>query len=126
MRALVVAGVFLSLIGGLLDFLSGYQLIHPMSAMSMVSGNQLLTGVGLFALGAIVVISGVMFVSPRIGSRMNLMGALMEVYGIVMGLASTYVPSMNPQLADAMLVIGILMFLNGIFMQSRMKQAKQM
>jgi hypothetical protein len=52
---------------------------------------------------------------------MNLMGALMEVYGIAMGLISTYVPSMNPQLADAMLVVGILMFLNGILMQSRMK-----
>jgi len=41
------------------------------------------------------------------------------VYGVVMGLASTYIPSMNTTVADVMLVVGILMFVNGMLMQSR-------
>jgi uncharacterized membrane protein len=121
MRTLVVTGLCLSVIGAVLDFLSGYELIQPSNDMSMVGERQLLIGAGLIALGVIVIVSGVVFVGPWIAPRMNLMGALMEVYGIAMGLVSTYVPSMNPQLADAMLVVGILMFLNGILMQSRMK-----
>lgn len=93
-------------------------------AMSTAVGTRFLTGAGLVALGFVVLATGVLICLPRLAHRMALLGGFMEVCGILMGLASSYVPSMNDAVANLMLVIAILMFLNGALMQSRRKNQK--
>ena len=100
--------------------MSGYSMMQGANAAAMMNQDtQALAGIGLLGLGALVILTGLMFITKRFRGRMGLLGALMEVYGIVMGLVSTYAPGMNPSAADGMLIVGILMFLNGILMQSR-------
>lgn len=118
MKTLASTGLILAIIGAALDFISGYAMVTNSSAMSM-NETRLLGGVGLFALGIVVIVTGATMVTPLAAGRMSLFGLLMEVYGVVMGLASSYIPSMNGTVADAMLVVGILMFVNGMLMQSR-------
>jgi ABC-type uncharacterized transport system permease subunit len=90
----------------------------------MMNGNtKALVGIGLLGLGVVVMITGVMLVAERFSGRMSLLGLLMEAYGIIMGLVSTYAPGKDPTVADEMMEVGIHMFLNGILMQSRMKNA---
>jgi hypothetical protein len=48
---------------------------------------------------------------------MRRLGLLMEVFGVVMALASYWLPGMNPVLSYAMLLVGGAMILNGVFMQ---------
>jgi hypothetical protein len=118
LKTLASTGLILAIIGAALDFISGYAMVTNSSAMSM-NETRLLGGVGLFALGIVVIVTGATMVTPLAAGRMSLFGLLMEVYGVVMGLASSYIPSMNGTVADAMLVVGILMFVNGMLMQSR-------
>jgi hypothetical protein len=119
LRLVAITGLGLSGIGAALDFLSGFGLVTGSQGMSMGNGPQLLDGAGLFVLGIVVIVTGVFLALPIANGRMSLLGLLMEAYGILMGLASSYIPSMGGVVADAMLVVGILMFLNGILMQSR-------
>jgi uncharacterized membrane protein HdeD (DUF308 family) len=118
LRTISAIGLSLSVVGAILDFVSGYVLVLDSSSMTMAVGADLLVGVGLVALGIAVLATGLMMVSRRAADRTNLLGALMEIFGILMGLVSAYTPSMNGGIADLMLVVGILMFLNGILMQS--------
>lgn len=119
MRTLTATGLVLAIIGASLDFISGYAMVANPSSMSMSGGTRLIGGVGLFALGIVVIVTGVAMATPFASGRMSILGLLMEVYGVLMGLASTYIPSMNGMAADAMLIVGILMFVNGMLMQSR-------
>lgn len=106
----------------MLDLFSGYSMIQGANGVPMMNAStQALVGIGLFGLGIVVTFTGVMVVTERFSEKMGLLGALMEVYGIIMGLVSTYAPGMDPTVADVMLVLGVLMFLNGILMQSRRK-----
>jgi hypothetical protein len=123
LRAIAILGLALSVVGAVLDFGSGYLLVWDSSSMAMSSGADFLVGLGLLALGVALLVTGVMMVSRRAAGRTNVLGALMEIYGILMGLVSTYTPSMNGVIANLMLVVGILMFLDGILMQSRWKNA---
>jgi hypothetical protein len=123
-KAIALSGLALSLVGGVIDLLSGYSMTQGANVVPMMSeSSQALFGIGLFGVGVLVMFTGLLLVTERFSGRMSLLGALMEVYGIVMGLVSTYAPGMNPSAADGMLVVGILMFLNGILMQSRRKTA---
>ena len=119
LKTLTAAGLILAIIGAALDFVSGYVMVANSSAMPMNGGTRLLGGVGLFALGIVVIVTGAIMATPFAAGKMSVYGLLMEVYGVLMGLASTYIPSMNSMVADAMLVVGILMFVNGMLMQSR-------
>lgn len=114
----------LGVVGAALDFISGIELMGGFAGMSMINEVQFLSGTGLVALGAVVLAVGLVIVLPQFAHRMGLLGALMEVCGILMGLASSYAPSMNSLVADVMLVVAILMFLNGALMQSRRKNRK--
>jgi len=118
LRTIAVTGLALSVAGGALDFVSGYLLASNSSGMTMTNGAEFLVGSGLLVLGIAELATGAMVVSSLGVGRMRLLGALMEIYGILMGLASAYTPSMNGAMADLMLGVGILMFLNGILMQS--------
>lgn len=115
----------LSLVGGVLDLYSGSSMLQAASGAPMMNeSSQVLGGIGLFGLGAAVIFTGLILITGRFSLKMGILGALMEVYGIIMGLASTYAPGMNPAVEDGMLVVGVLMFLNGILMQSRRKTAE--
>jgi hypothetical protein len=119
LKTIQALGLVLSVVGAALDFVSGYSLVLDSSSMTMTVEVDLLVGLGLLALGMAVLATGVVMATGRAAGRTNLLGALMEIYGILMGLVSAYTPSMNGGIADLMLVVGILMFLNGIIMQSR-------
>ena len=119
MKADVIVGVALGVVGAALDFLSGLGLMGY--GVGMVGSVQLLSGLALIALGVVVLGVGLMIAMPKSAQRMGLLGGLMEVCGILMGFASTYIPLMGGGVADAMLIVAILMFLNGLLMQSRRK-----
>lgn len=116
----VFSGFVLSLVGGALDLLSAYNI----GSSDMMDNSHLLTAVGLVVLAAAIVATGVAIVLPSLKGKMRLTGALMEAYGVVMGLVSNYAPSMNPTVGDAMLGVGILMFVNGLIMQSQSRNSK--
>jgi hypothetical protein len=120
LRSLAASGLAVSAIGAALDFLSAYQMTYNTDGMMMASSNQFLVGAaGLSLLGLVVAVTGLAIALPRMGSRMGLLGLLMEIYGILMGLAGAYVPRMDVTVADGMLVVGAVMFLNGLLMQWR-------
>jgi hypothetical protein len=114
------SGFAISLIGGSLDFVSGHQIATAM----MPSASEMAYGLGLYALGVAVIVTGVMMVVPRKMSRMNIAAVLMEVYGVVMVLISSYAPSMQAWIGYAMLIVGILMFANAVAMQYSKKDAR--
>ncbi|MDV3277928.1 MAG: hypothetical protein LYZ69_05615 [Nitrososphaerales archaeon] len=118
MRTVVYTGLAVSLIGAVLDFVSGFMLT-PMTGGGMAA--SFLSAVALYVLGGAVLIVGVLLLAPSMAGRMNRFGVLMEVFGVVMALASGLVPGMNVGLSYAMLVIGGLMILNGALMQRRNK-----
>jgi hypothetical protein len=124
LRYLTASGLATSVVGAALDFLSSYQMIYNKNGM-MMPASQFLLGVGLSLLGLVVLVTGLVSVWPRTNSRMGLLGLLMEVYGVLMGLAGTYSPGMNAALADGMFVVGGIMFLNGLLMQWRKKKRKK-
>jgi hypothetical protein len=123
LRYLVASGLAISVVGATLDFLSAYHVIFNTNdaMMIVVPANQSLVGAGLFLLGLAVLVTGLGNIWRRSGSRMGVVGLLMEVYGVLMGLAGTYAPGMNVTVADGMLVVGAAMFLNGLLMQWRRK-----
>lgn len=113
MKAVVYTGLALSLIGALIDFESG-NMFNPMMGGGM--GASYSSAIALYALGAAVLISGVLPFAPRIVNRTSRFGLLMEIFGVTMALASG-IPGMNIVLLYAMLVVGALMILNGAVMQ---------
>lgn len=121
MRRLAYAGMLVSLAGAALDFASGYTLA-PMAADTMTGG---MNGVAymflLYALGVAVLITGLLLVVPGISGNMRRLGLLMELFGVVMALTSTFGPGMSAALSDGMLIVGALMILNGAAMQMRKK-----
>jgi hypothetical protein len=124
MMARAAVGVGLAAAGAVLDFASGVELILSPSSMSMGGGTAVVEGLGLWALGIFALAIAVLMASKQYATRMTLLGGLMEVCGILMGVASAYVPSMNALVANVMLVVAILMFVNGALMQSRRRDHK--
>jgi len=119
LRSVALIGTILGVVGAGLDFASGLMQLGLVGEMSMVGADNVLDGAGLFALGVLALVTGLMISMRAFSQKMNILGASMEVCGILMGLASTYVPGMNGTIADLMLVLAVLMFLNGALMQSR-------
>jgi drug/metabolite transporter (DMT)-like permease len=60
---------------------------------------------------------------PGASGRMQVFGLVMEIFGVVMVLTSTFIPGMNASLSDGMLIVGATMILNGAFMQRTKKGA---
>ena len=77
------------------------------------------SSVVLYLLGIIVLLGGGLLLRPGSAERMRRLGALMEVLGVVMALASYLIPGMNLALSYAMLLVGAAMILNGALMQRR-------
>jgi len=102
LRSVALIGTILGVVGAGLDFSSGLMQLGLVGA-----------------LGVLALVTGLMISMRAFSQKMNILGASMEVCGILMGLASTYVPGMNGTIADLMLVLAVLMFLNGALMQSR-------
>lgn len=118
MRTLASTGLALSIVGAALDFASGYTTgLMPSGGMEVPSIFTIL----LYLLGGVVVVVGILLVAPSMARRMKWFGLLMEVLGVVMALASAWIPGMNAGLSDAMLIVGALMILNGALMQTRRK-----
>jgi hypothetical protein len=128
-------GFILGLVGAAVDFASGYLVLsHTVSTNTMgemmveYSLSELLWGVGLFALGALLVATSLISVSSVGLGRMGLFGDLMLVYGIAMliigsAMYSGVTPMMSGYLfsSAAMFVVGIFMIASGALMrQTRM------
>ena len=113
-------GLALSIVGAILDFASGYM-AAPME-VSMASAYVEETS--LLVLGAIVLVLGMVSVTPSLIKRMKWTGLGMEILGVVMAVVSGVVPGMNTDISYGMLVVGALMIINGALMQRgrRMKQ----
>lgn len=121
------SGLIWGLVGGLLDFASGAQLSlggmqqTPMEN-TIVSPQNGVIALGLFALGAIVIITAVASMMPVGRGHPRLFSVLMVVYGLVMLLVGAsmvggLVAMMStPYLGYAMLVVGTLMIVNGSYM----------
>ncbi len=114
MRAVSLVGIGLSAAAGALDLFSGYSILQ--SGSGMMLGGDAPAALGLLALGAIVIGTGVMMAIPREVERMSTFGLLMAIYGIVMGLVPIFVSSMNPALGNGMRLAGALMIVDGAIM----------
>lgn len=112
MRPLSVFGVVLGFVGGATDIYSAA--VYPSNGMGP-SG----VSVAFYVLGALVIVTSVAMLAPKMHSRMSGFAALMEIYGIVMVLASGYIPVMQAEASDAMFLIGALMILDGALIQYR-------
>ncbi len=118
MRAVAYAGLGISLLGATLDYFSAYS-VRSAGSVEMMSGEPTVSAIALYALGTGVLISGILMVLPSMTAAMRRLGLLMEVFGVLMALASAWLPGMNVGLSDAMLIVGALMILNGALMQRR-------
>lgn len=125
----MLAGVVLGLAGAALDFYSGYQVVVQSSvpsAMGMAesySSSGLAWGIGLAALGVVLVVTSLAALSPGARQRMGAFGKLMVVYGVAMlVVAASMYTGMAPMMqgasasALAMLMVGLLMLGNGLQM----------
>lgn len=127
-------GLVLSVIGGVLDFVSGYMILQ--TAGMFMLGDVEMMGVGiqattwvllLFVLGVLLLVTGVLGVTRAAMGRMHVFGGLMVVYGVVMlfigfsmlmGLA---VMMMATPSGVAMLIVGLGMIINGLLMIRRQR-----
>lgn len=116
MRTTSYTGLVLGLAGGALDFLSG----HVVSQSMNMGQEQMAAAVGLYLLGGIVAVTGLLIVQPSMAPKMRALGALMEVLGVVMAVVSSTISAMGPALSLGMLGVGGLMMLNGALMQRKM------
>jgi hypothetical protein len=114
-----VTGLVLSVAGAYLDFASG----QGMTTLAMGEPTLPAESLLLYALGAAVLATGLVMVLPVSRGRMKAMGGVMEALGIVMALASTFLPNMGMGTSDLMLVVGALMILNGALMGHTKKDA---
>jgi hypothetical protein len=124
-------GLVLGTAGAILDFYSAFLLLTQsgtgMSGMEKVavhSGTGLVSGIGIAALGIILGATAVSYVVPSGILSMKDFGALMIVYGggmlfigvlMYSGITSMAQGTIFP--AFGMLVIGALMFANGVIMR---------
>ena len=120
MRKAAYSGLGISLLGAALDFGSGYSL-GPMATAGTMGGAPSSSAIGMYLLGIAVLIVGVLTVLPRTGGSMRRLGLAMELFGVVMALASAWVPEMNVALSYAMIPVGAAMILNGAVMQRTKK-----
>jgi len=121
------SGLILGLVGGVLDFASGAGLLvggmqqTPMENSSVSPQNEALA-LGLFVLGATVIISAVISIMPVGRGHTKLLAGSMVAYGIVMllvggSMARGLVAMMStPLYGYAMVIVGILMIVNGSIM----------
>ena len=121
MRGVAYTGVLLSFVGAALDVASGYTLTSMTADPMTGGGPSTASMVFLYGLGTALAVAGLAMVLPGASGRMRLLGLVMEVFGVVMALTSTFVPGMNGALSDGMLIVGALMILNGALMQRTMK-----
>ncbi len=117
MRVVAYTGLAVSLLGAAIDLASGYSLAS--TAGVGMSGPSILPAVAVLGLGAAVLIMGFLIVIPSMSGAMRRLGILMEVFGVIMALASARLPGMIEGLSIGMLIVGALMFLNGVLMQGR-------
>lgn len=132
MKLTTLLGSVLGLVGAGIDFISGYLIL----ANSMVTTNNMgvsmtafspgavAWGIGLVSLGVVLVLSALALVSSIGMNRMGPFGALMIVYGVVMlfigsAMYAGFGFMMNGSVVSglAMLVVGTLMIINGVFMR---------
>lgn len=122
-------GIAIGIVGAILDFYSGYQI----NAQSMSTASDMATGsvspglawgVGIIALGVVLLVTSVGSAVLPNAVKMKDLGALMIVYGLTMlfigaSMYSGLAPMMNGALFPAigMLVVGALMIANGAFMR---------
>jgi hypothetical protein len=131
LKRITLAGFILGLAGAFLDFSSGY-LILTQSKMSVDTMGVMMTeynstslawGIGLAALGALLIATSFASVSSLGIARMRIFGVLMMVYGAIMLLiGETMYSGMAPIMEGSflssvgMLLVGTLMLLNGFLM----------
>jgi hypothetical protein len=122
-------GVFLAVVGSILDFYSGYQILAQSSTndMGMVvmqyTSSGLVWGIGIIILGVVLVITAPAVVSSFGMHRMNTFGTLMMAYGIIMlVIGISMYRGVTPMMQGftisglGMLVVGPLMVFNGAIM----------
>lgn len=124
MRAVAYSGLGISVAGAALDYVSGYSL-GSVRGVGTMSGEPTVSAVALYALGTGVLIAGILTVLPSMTAATRRLGILMEVFGVLMALASAWVPGMYASLSDAMLIIGALMILNGALMQRHREMGRE-
>jgi hypothetical protein len=117
-------GLVVGLVGGALDFASGTALFLGgaqevmMGNTGMTRQNELLA-LGLFLLGAIVIMTAVVSVISLGKRHPKLLSGLMVAYGIVMLLVGgsmaggLFSVMSTPLYGYAMIIVGILMIVNG-------------
>jgi hypothetical protein len=118
MKPLSGAALVLGLAGGTLDF-------YGASYGMLMGQNQMVGTLILVSVGILATATGIAAVLRAGGGRRRELGLVMEACGVVMALVSSWAPMSSVELSDLMLVVGALMFLNGILMQRRgMEPAK--
>ena len=120
-RVVAHTGLALSVVGALLDFASGYTFAPMEGGMAMATTSEIF----MYLLGAVLIILGILSVTPLMAGRMRWSGIGMEVLGVIMALVSGLFPGMNEGISDAMLVVGALMIINGILMQRNRVMKKE-
>jgi hypothetical protein len=123
MRDVAYAGILLSFAGAALDVASGYTLTSMATDAMTGGGPSTASMVFLYGLGTALAVAGLAMFMPGASGKMRLFGLVMEIFGVVMALTSTFVPGMNAALSDGMLIVGALMILNGALMQRNKKGA---
>jgi hypothetical protein len=112
MRPLSALAVVLGVVGGVTDIYSGA--IYPSGQMGPSAYS-----VAFYILGAVVIATSLAMLTPMMRGRMSGSAALMEIYGIIMVLASGYIPMMEAGASDAMFIFGALMIVDGALIQYR-------
>lgn len=125
-KTIALVGLALALIGAALDFYSSYEIMsYPAMMVGMAEGTLSATiwGVGLAALGVLLVATAAASFSSFGADRMALFGGMMVVYGVVMLLVGATMDAMiSPAMQTAsltglgMLVVGAVMVVNGSMM----------
>jgi hypothetical protein len=120
-------GVFLGLAGALLDFYSGFQILSqpviPGGMGMLQNGYTLAWGVGILALGAVLLVTAAASATSSGMHQMKTFGAIMALYGILMLFVGVSMYSgASPMIAGTafsglgMLAVGGLMVVNGAVM----------
>lgn len=135
MKSITATGFVLGLAGALLDFVSGLLiLLHSMMStnemgvmMTSYSSTGIAWTIGLFALGALLLVTSFLSITASGIARMRIFGAAMVVYGIMMLVVSgamflKLAPMMTGYTYSGigMFVTGALMIVNGSVMSRRM------
>lgn len=131
--ALPLVGLLLSIVGAILDFASGAFILQTLSTpvgTGMVASGVQSTAWGwtllLFAMGALLLITGVLGITPLAMRRMRFFGVIMILYGIVMLVIGSFMsfgiaPMMRGGLVSGltMLMVGLGMIVNGKMMAAK-------